>query len=152
MTKMVKWLGLALMLVLGAGVTLAARPTPAAAFACWKCDFCSQTDYHKMTQAGNDVEGGHSVCIHGGCTDSHPSCGGGGETFRAAPGVERLLAAVEAGEVEAAEKLVTRYAGQVHWNRERHSLQLTAPCLGDEYFGNLPLSPAQEAALEAQFE
>lgn len=129
----------AILLVLGVAVD----PTPAQAFACWECQYCLGGG-HKMIDGRDEYEGGHSFCLEDTCDNGHPSCGA---TMLSSPEVDRLLASAASGDPGAARELVERWPGQIHWNHVRHALQLTAACLGGEYFGNLPLTSAQEAAL-----
>jgi hypothetical protein len=118
---------------------------PAQAFACGTCGNC--LGGHTNPFGGGESEGIHSDCVAvAGCP--HPGCV---KTFQpTSSDVERMLVKVEGGDIKAAQTLLRKYPGVVVWNRERHALQLSAPCTGEGFIAHIPLTARQSQALEGE--
>lgn len=123
--------------------------------ACWSCRQCTLggSDHHVMEEIDPNKPayyGGHTWCVYGECTTSHPGCGG--ELLASASEDAREdIAAVEQGDVKAAVRLHAKWPRNFVWNTERRSLQVTTPCLGGFYLANMPLTDDQVAAMEKRY-
>ena len=115
---------------------------PVQAFACGQCGNC--LGGHTNLWGVFESEGIHSGCVAvAGCP--HPDCI---ETIQpTAVDIERVLVQVEAGDVNAAQALLRKYPSSFVWNRERHALQVRAPCFGDGFVGHIPLTDEQNRSL-----
>lgn len=125
------------------------------------CTFGEGWEGHDAESQGGSGGGTQHVECMGGvnCANIH-GCGGS-EVFH--PGlngdatlqidlIERLHAAQEAavhGDVSAAVELLSAFPEHAAFNKERRSIQL-AGCSRDVLSGNIPLSDAQVAAINAE--
>lgn len=124
-----------------------AEPAPVTAFACGTCGWCLAG--HKNPYGGGESEGIHDGCIAvADCP--HPDCVIAFNTLPHAAGIERLLAQVEEGHVEAPVAAVRQFGGSVVFNRQRGALQLRSPCSAGQFIGHLPLTAAQIERLVAE--
>ena len=127
---------------------VSAEPTPVTAFACGQCDDCLGGHTNLSNPIGQS-EGIHSQCIGvAGCP--HPDCVITFQTLPHAEGIERLLAQVEEGNLDAPVTAVRRFGGSVVFNEERGALQLLSPCSAGLFIGHLPLTTAQIKRLVAE--